>query len=135
MATPDTPTLVLYGAPDPLFSECLAALLNAIGCKAHRPIRSDAVLRELDHVDPDIVLLDDSYGEEQVAQLCHALKRRQHDLPVVVMTANWQASEGARLRAAGVDHIVRKPFGADRLVELIDSLPVHQKEASCSADA
>ncbi len=135
MANPEPKKTVLFGAPDPLFSECLNAALSSIECKPHRPIRADAMLRELDHVEPDVVLLDDSYGEEQVAQLCHALKRRLPDLPIVVMTSDWLASEGARLRAAGVDHILRKPFGADRLVELLDSLPVQQKEASCSADA
>ncbi|MEM9604199.1 MAG: response regulator [Pseudomonadota bacterium] len=135
MADPQTHTTVLYGSPDALFCECLTALFKALPYNAHRPIRSDALLRELDHVTPDIVLLDDSYGEEQVAQLSHALKRRAPEVPVAVMTANWLASEGARLNAAGVDHILRKPFGVDRLIELIDSLPVHQREDTCSADA
>lgn len=135
MAESQTPISILYGSPDPLLSECLSALLDTLPCDAHRPVRSDALLRELNRIAPDLVLLDDSYGEEQVAQLCHALKRRLPNTQVAVMTANWLASEGARLRAAGVDHILRKPFGVSRLVALIESLPVHQKEASCSADA
>ena len=135
MAEPQNQLTVLYGSPDALFCDCLTALFATLPCKARRPIRSDALLRELDHVTPDVILLDESYGEEQVAQLSHAIKRREPDLIIAVMTANWLASEGARLRAAGVDHILRKPFGADRLIKLIESLPAHQKEATCSADA
>ena len=126
---------VLFSVPDSLLNDCLEALLATLPCHSRQPQYRNALLRELDNFDANLVLLDDSHGEQELIQLSHALRRRRPQLSIAVATSDWQASEGARLKAAGVDHILRKPFGAARLLALFETVQASSKETTCSVDA
>jgi len=74
---------------------------------------------------PDLVLLDMMLpGGMDGLEVCRRIKAdAQLDRTIVVMmTASDQAEQRARVRAAGADHYVAKPFSPRGLRSLLESL-------------
>ena len=69
----------------------------------------------LRHSCPDLVLLDlglpDGDGVDLVREI-----RRQHTLPIIVVSARHQELEKVKLLDAGADDYLTKPFGVDELL-------------------
>jgi DNA-binding response OmpR family regulator len=74
---------------------------------------------------PDLVLLDVMLpGGMDGLEVCRRIKAdaRLDGTIVVMMTASDQAEQRARVRAAGADHYVAKPFSPRELRSLLESL-------------
>lgn len=74
---------------------------------------------------PDLVLLDVMLpGGMDGLEVCRRIKAdaRLDRTIVVMMTASDQAEQRARVRAAGADHYVAKPFSPRELRSLLESL-------------
>lgn len=72
----------------------------------------------LQHAPPDLVLLDlglpDGDGVDLVRQV-----RRQHSLPILVVSARHQEAEKVKLLDAGADDYLTKPFSVNELLARI----------------
>lgn len=74
---------------------------------------------------PDLVLLDVMLpGDMDGLEVCRRIKAdaRLDGTVVVMMTASDQAEQRARVRAAGADRYVAKPFSPRELRSLVESL-------------
>jgi PAS domain S-box-containing protein len=92
---------------------------------AHVAVASGAeALRQLDTLDPALVLLDLVMPEPDGYDVLRAIRARAatRDLPVVVLTALEAHEEIARAFEAGADDFVRKPFKPVELVARIRGL-------------
>jgi PAS domain S-box-containing protein len=77
---------------------------------------------------PALVLLDlnlpDVSGEEVLATL--RSDARTSDIPIVVVSADATPGQIARLRRAGADDYLTKPFGLERFLAVIDGSPASE---------
>lgn len=116
---------VLLGVADPLLAECMANLL-AEHHQVFVPQHSYQLVREAEHLQPRLLILDDSLAEDH-STLCLTLTRRLPDCRLLFLSANWQASLAAQLQAHGVDVVLRKPFSTNKLLttirHLLDATP------------
>ena len=90
-------------------------------------LSDDALLRTIEQLEPDAVLLDglerDCYGGSW--ELAANIRMRSRPVPVVMFTAHRsdaaEAEEGSSERAAhaGFTAVLSKPFSLDELVETI----------------
>jgi CheY-like chemotaxis protein len=71
---------------------------------------------------PDCVLLDLSMPEQDGFEVLKELRRRELDVPIVVCTADIQATTRERCEALGAVRIVSKPSGAEELLAVLDEV-------------
>lgn len=76
---------------------------------------ANAMLR---HALPDVLLLDLGLPDGDGAELVRAL-RRQHNLPILVISARHQESQKIQLLDAGADDYLTKPFSVAELLARI----------------
>jgi len=76
---------------------------------------SDTTLELLDKVEPDLVILDSTDGEESDFRELRRI-RRNSDVPVIILTPSYKPEELQKAFSLGADDYVRKPFGTRSLV-------------------
>ena len=85
---------------------------------------SDAISRAAES-NPKLVLLDLRLRDGDGFQVCEAIKARQPDLPVVMITSTYSTSQGRQDGlAAGADAYLIEPVSPDRLVRVISQFLV-----------
>jgi len=111
---------VLLGIAEPLLAECITNLL-AGHHQVFLPQHSYQLVREAEHLQPQLLILDDSLAEDHTT-LCLTICRRLPDCKLLFLSASWQASLAAQLQAHGVDVVLRKPFSSNKLLSTIRHL-------------
>jgi len=118
---------ILIVEDDPDTREMLSTLLSIEGFHAvgaEDGLEGLHLLRTVKHGSPDVpclILLDLMMpyldGRDELKLMAMAV---DHKIPVIVVTAFLTAgNEEQEFRAAGVVHIVYKPFDLDKLVDLV----------------
>ncbi|MCP5179579.1 MAG: response regulator [Pseudomonadales bacterium] len=87
------------------------------------------------HID-DIALLltDQSMPMLSGLDLAQFVKGRRPELPVILMTGFAQAQDMRRLEESGVDHFLRKPFGVDDLLEVVNAVVDRSQSPTTNQD-
>ncbi|XOV86877.1 MAG: ATP-binding protein [Pseudomonadota bacterium] len=99
-------------------------MLTALGCRTREASNGEEALATLNVARPDVVFMDcqmpvlDGYAATRTYRSREALTDRPH-LPVVALTANALAGDREKCLAAGMDDCVTKPFGRQRIAEVL----------------
>ncbi|MEM9158353.1 MAG: response regulator transcription factor [Verrucomicrobiota bacterium] len=70
---------------------------------------------------PDLILLDIMLPKVSGYEICEAVRREGHDMPIVMLTAKGQESDVVRGLELGADDYVKKPFGIRELVARVNA--------------
>jgi CheY-like chemotaxis protein len=99
----------------------LATLLELEGIDSTVATSAATALEKLDHVLPNLVLLDIAMPDRDGLDLCRALKKdpRTRDVPVFVVSARPGKDVVERALAAGAEEFIRKPFENQELIARI----------------
>ncbi len=112
---------VLVVDDDPEIVTFLATLLELEGIDSTVATSAAAALEKLEHVVPNLVLLDIAMPDRDGLDLCRALKKdpRTRDVPVFVVSARPGKDVVERALAAGAEEFIRKPFENQELIARI----------------
>lgn len=112
---------VLVVDDDPEIVTFLATLLELEGIDSTVATSAAAAIEKLDHVLPNLVLLDIAMPDRDGLDLCRALKKdpRTRDVPVFVVSARPGKDVVERALAAGAEEFIRKPFENQELIARI----------------
>jgi two-component system, OmpR family, alkaline phosphatase synthesis response regulator PhoP len=70
---------------------------------------------------PDVVLLDVMLPEMNGFEVCEEIRRRDGDMPILMLTAKGEEPDKVRGLRLGADDYVVKPFGVAELLARIDA--------------
>ena len=112
---------VLVVDDDPEIVTFLATLLELEGIDSTVATSAAAALEKLEHVVPNLVLLDIAMPDRDGLDLCRELKNdpRTRDVPVFVVSARPGKDVVERALAAGAEQFIRKPFENQELIARI----------------
>lgn len=118
---PPQPYRVLLVDDDPLLLEAQAAVLRAAGMVVHSLSQPLQTLTELDHFQPDVLLLDVYMPEASGPELAAALREREAwlDLPVLFLSAETDLTQQLLALNLGGDDFLVKPVQPDHLVAAV----------------
>jgi two-component system, OmpR family, response regulator len=125
------PTHLLIVDDDAGIRDLLQGYLHAQGYGATAVGDGKAMWQALREGTFDLVVLDLMLPGDNGITLCRKL-RESHDLPVIMLTAHWQASERVAGLDAGADDYVMKPFDP---VELLARIRAVLRRATPSTKA
>ena len=112
---------ILIMDDDPTIADLLTEALADEGYETHMTTQSLRFYDALREHQPDLILLDLMMpyldGHDELKLMAMGSDRQ---IPVIVVTADVSAvNHEKEFRAAGVAHIIYKPFDLDKLVELV----------------
>lgn len=115
---------VLLVEDDDVAAEVLAGLLHAQGHAVRRAPHALAALAEVDAAREgfDLILLDLDLPGMDGCTLAGMLRARGLDVPILAVTASSRGDEEARIRAAGMDALLRKPVLPEVLSEALEKV-------------
>lgn len=107
---------------DPLMLTGVAAVLDRDGYECHCARDSEAALKAVEGVSPDLILCDTDLGAESGIELCQEIRQRPHmaDVPVVFMSASRDPNIVRKTQEAGAAYYLSKPFDPNVLVDVVD---------------
>jgi DNA-binding response OmpR family regulator len=122
---------ILIVDDDACLVQIVSMYLTVEGYDVHCASDGDQALRDLDVVEPHLVLLDVMMAGLDGIATCRAIKQhpRWRHLPVVMFTALDRDADEIAGRAAGADRYLAKPFSLVGLGEVVrgqiagDSIP------------
>jgi DNA-binding response OmpR family regulator len=115
---------VLVVDDDPLFTQTLAAVLEASNYRVETAACPGQVWRHLDRSHVDLTVLDLKLGPYDGLEVFKSIRARQPCLPVVIVTG-YPVECRAQVRAAGANcayACLYKPFDAGELVATLDTI-------------
>ncbi|MGN6314534.1 MAG: two-component regulator propeller domain-containing protein [Rhodanobacteraceae bacterium] len=114
---------VLLVEDDDVAAEVLAGLLQAQGHSVTRAPHALAALSEVDAASAsfDMILLDLDLPGMDGCTLATMLRARGLDMPILAATASSRGDEEQRIRAAGMDALLRKPVLPEVLREAMEA--------------
>ena len=112
-------------------------MLQRIGLHADAVANGLEALEALTRVDYDLVLMDCQMPEMDGYEASRAIRDRNsdvrnHDIPIVAMTANAMKGDREECLAAGMDDYVAKPVDVDSLAEVMARHLQTDPRSSCS---
>ncbi|HET6907566.1 MAG TPA: two-component regulator propeller domain-containing protein [Rhodanobacteraceae bacterium] len=113
---------VLLVEDDDVAAEVLAGLLQAQGHSVTRAPHALAALSEVDAARDgfDMILLDLDLPGMDGCTLAGMLRARGLEMPILAVTASSRGDEEQRIRAAGMDALLRKPVLPEALGEAME---------------
>jgi DNA-binding response OmpR family regulator len=113
---------ILIMDDDPTIADLLTDALADEGYETYMTTQSLRFYDAVHEHQPDLILLDIMMpfldGRDELKLM--TMGAADHPIPVIIVTAYLEAGrEEQEFRAAGVKHIVYKPFDLDTLVELV----------------
>jgi CheY-like chemotaxis protein len=96
-------------------------LLEMEGLDIYRCINAENALSTLDHVIPDLILMDLALPGIDGLQLTRQLKTRRgtSDIKIVALTASAMKGDKERILAAGCDGYIAKPIDTRKFKEQV----------------
>ncbi|MGN6518479.1 MAG: two-component regulator propeller domain-containing protein [Dokdonella sp.] len=111
---------VLLVEDDETVAEVVTGLLGRLGHRASHVVNGLAALAALETRRYDLALVDLDLPGIDGLQLARLLRSKGHaTLPLVAVTARSVGDEDAKIRAAGMDTLLRKPLTSAMLAEAI----------------
>jgi DNA-binding response OmpR family regulator len=114
---------ILVVDDDPAIRQLLTDILQMDGHDIRTAVDGLAAVRALEALRPDCVILDvmmpglDGYG------VLRSIRAQEGDaVPVIMLTAAAEPDTAVRAWADGVDYFLAKPFGADDVLDLVESM-------------
>ncbi len=100
----------------------VADLLEAHGFEVAAVATGREATESLERFEPQLVVLDPYLGEMQGFSTLAALRERRADLPVVAVSGHVLPDDERRIRAAGFDDALGKPYDLDQMVAVVRRL-------------
>ena len=118
---------VLIVDDNPAVGEALSLLLSLRDIRTRVATGPDEALARIAHEPPDLVIQDmnfsaDTTGGDDGAALFRAIRRRQPDLPVILLTAWTRLESAVELVKAGAADYLAKPWDDARLLTTVENL-------------
>jgi two-component system KDP operon response regulator KdpE len=123
---------VLVVEDDPEIRALIRSTLSVEGFDVQTAVSVSESQALLTHALPDILLLDLGLPDGDGAVLVEAV-RKQHSLPILVISARHQESEKIHLLDAGADDYLTKPFSVAELLARIRVALRHRGTALAAA--
>lgn len=104
----------------------LSPLCDYLSRSGYRVVGRDggaSALEELQVFDPDLILSDISMPGTDGFELCRRARRLRPNTPIVLMSGQASAVDGAAVAHAGAAGLIAKPFTMRQIVELIEGVP------------
>jgi DNA-binding response OmpR family regulator len=122
-AGPDAKPRILIVDDDAYLVQIVTMYLTVEGFEVYFASDGDQALRDLDLVEPDLVLLDVMMAGLDGIATCRAIKQhpRWRSVPVVIFTALDRDADEIAGRNAGADRYLAKPFSLVGLGEVVRS--------------
>jgi DNA-binding response OmpR family regulator len=113
---------VLVVDDDATVADVVVAYLERAGFETAHAADGPAALHLADAQSPDVVVLDLMLPGIDGLEVCRRLRRRQPDLPVIMLTARGEAEDRILGLEVGADDYVTKPFSPRELVLRVQSV-------------
>jgi two-component system, NtrC family, response regulator AtoC len=113
------PKRILIVDDEPLNLDLLDQELADIGHTTERAIDGSEALAKLDTVNPDLVLLDYQMPGMNGIEVLREIRKRDENLPVVIITAYGTIERAVEAVKAGADDFVTKPFDPEHLALVV----------------
>jgi CheY-like chemotaxis protein len=124
ISSPDAANRVLIVEDDEQISHALKALLEAEGYLVTTAADGAAGIDLARALRPDVVVMDLVLPEINGLDAATLLKADEATarIPLIAVTASWLGSDGERLRRAGFEGALRKPFPPEALAKELSRL-------------
>jgi len=113
---------VLVIDDDATVADVVLAYLERAGFETARAADGLSALRQAETAPPDVVVLDLMLPGIDGLEVCRRLRRRQADLPVIMLTARGEEEDRILGLEVGADDYVTKPFSPRELVLRVQSV-------------
>jgi DNA-binding response OmpR family regulator len=113
---------VLVIDDDATVADVVLAYLERAGFETARAADGLSALRQAEAAPPDVVVLDLMLPGIDGLEVCRRLRRRQPDLPVIMLTARGEEEDRILGLEVGADDYVTKPFSPRELVLRVQSV-------------
>jgi DNA-binding response OmpR family regulator len=113
---------VLVVDDDPTVSDVVRRYLEQDGFEVGLAADGAQALAAVDAGAPDLVVLDRMLGELDGLEVCRRLRRKQPQLPVIMLTALGEEADRVAGLETGADDYLTKPFSPRELVLRVRSV-------------
>ena len=113
------PNRILIVDDEPLNLDLLDQELAEMGHVTERAIDGSEALAKLDTVNPDLVLLDYQMPGMNGIRVLREIRRRDQNLPVVIITAYGTIERAVEAVKAGANDFITKPFDPEHLARVV----------------
>ena len=113
-----TPSRILVVDDDQAIAEMVGIVLRAKGFDVVTTPDGASALESIEHLAPDVVLLDLMLPGIDGIEVCRRL-RRDSDVPIIMLTARSDTADVVEGLEAGADDYLTKPFEPEELVARI----------------
>lgn len=122
--------LIFLVDDDPDIRELTAAYLQKYGLEVLGFAQADDMLRRLQRLRPDLLLLDWMLPGLSGMDTCKKLRAEQDDLPIIMLTARSEAMDRILGLEMGADDYLGKPFEPRELLARIQAVLRRRPQAS-----
>src|SRR5215510_7459370 len=113
------PNRILIVDDEPLNLDLLDQELADMGHVTERALNGSEALLKLDSANPDLVLLDYQMPEMNGIEVLKEIRRRDQNLPVVIITAYGTIERAVEAVKAGANDFITKPFDPEHLALVV----------------
>ncbi len=112
---------VLIIDDDPTSAEYCTAILQHAGIQVSVLDKPEHVFTQLMQIDPDVILLDMYMPDIDGFEMASIIRQHQNfsALPIVIMSGETDINKQFKMRCAGADDFILKPFKPHHLVDTI----------------
>ncbi len=114
-------THILIVDDEPQFGRVMRTGLTARGFDARVAVNGVSALSVVQEWQPDLVITDLQMPEMDGLTFCRQL-RLKSNVPIIVLSVNWNERAKVEALDAGADDYITKPFGMDELLARVRSL-------------
>jgi class 3 adenylate cyclase len=113
-----TPSRILLIEDEPTNIQVLSAILKQQGYQISVATNGEQAVDRIEHVRPDLILLDIMMPGMDGFETCRRIKAATHwrEIPIIFLTAKTETADIVRGFAAGAVDYVAKPFNAPELL-------------------
>jgi DNA-binding response OmpR family regulator len=113
---------ILIAEDDTHFREGLADTLQSEGYAVVVVGDGEAALDKIKHERFDLLILDVMMPKKSGYDVCQELKKEEHDIPVMMLTAKGEEIDKVVGLKLGADDYMTKPFGIHELLARIEAI-------------
>jgi DNA-binding NtrC family response regulator len=110
---------ILIVDDEPLNVDLLSQELADMGHVTDRAESGAAALAKIEAFDPELVLLDYQMPGMNGVDVLREIRKRNRDLPVIMITAHGTIERAVETMKAGADDFITKPFDPDHLALVV----------------
>src|SRR5262245_23297837 len=113
------PNQILIVDDEPLNLDLLDQELVDMGHVTERALSGSEALLKLDSANPNLVLLDYQMPEMNGIEVLEEIRKRDQNLPVVIITAHGTIERAVEAVKAGANDFITKPFDPEHLALVV----------------